>query len=144
MKAREFTGFVRDGKLPPEMGNAIRGLLRLLEGERIVVAIRKWEKPRSIRQNRFYWDVVIGIVIGMFRDMGEAIDKDQAHEFLQREVLKRTRTFRGLEGNEVTVTLSSTKKTVADWEADNEIIRAWAASWGYHIPRPGEITEIMY
>lgn len=137
-KAREFSGQVNDGHLPAGVRNAIAGLLRQSEGKRIVVSVREWRKKRSLKQNRFYWDVIVGAVVDMHRDFGQVISKDEAHEFLQREVLKRTRTIRGLDGRAHTVTLSSTELTTAEWEQNNEIIRAWAAGFGYVIPLPGE------
>lgn len=144
--AKDFPpALVTDGKLPPPVSNAIRGLLRRMEGKRVVVSVREWKKKRSLKQNRFYFDAVLDAVIAVFREHGTIIDKEEAHEFVQVELLKRTKTITGPDGRAMTVRRSSADKESSQWEEDNEVVRQWAASWGHVIPRPNEHLEgFMY
>jgi very-short-patch-repair endonuclease len=140
---REFTGEVRGGKLPVNMQKAIAGYLKLLEGKRVVLSIREFRAKRSLKQNRFYFDVVIGQVVEMFRESGQVVTEEDVHDHLQREVCKWTKTVIGLDGKHYTVRRSSKEKDTAIWEQHNEIIRAWAAEYGWQIPFPNE-HEFQY
>jgi hypothetical protein len=53
--SNKFNGRVENGKIILTKSLAYEYCLKTLEGNEIVLSIRKYRKQRSIRQNRYYW-----------------------------------------------------------------------------------------
>ena len=54
-----FISNVKDGKLQKNISTLIANFLKLFEGSRVKITIEKLYKQRSLRQNGYYWSVII-------------------------------------------------------------------------------------
>lgn len=135
MAHRDFTGLVTNGRLPRHVEGAIDAATRLCEGKWLVVTLQVKKKRRSLSQNRFYFGVVVPLVSELFREAGDPMDEEGAHDFLMREVGKFT--YRSKLTGQV-MRRSSRDLNTEQWEAYMEAIRAWAAQMGLSVPLPGE------
>lgn len=60
-------------------------VLKYFPGKDIIVEVIERPKTRSERQNRYYWGVVIPIMIKGFQDLGYDVTKDDVHDFNKKE-----------------------------------------------------------
>lgn len=127
------------GHLPDALRQHIVRALRLMCGKTVTIKIDEQKKLRSDNQNRFYWGVVIPMLIQFFKDSGNVYDRDDMHFFLRMEVWKWTKFITDpVTKVEKKLPMSSTELTTAEWEEKIEITRAWAAPLGLQIPVPNE------
>lgn len=117
---------------------SIKNALKMLDGKKIKVTIEERKKTRSIRQNSFYFGVIVPLVTNFLNEYGANIDGDEAHEFLKQEVMKLRREFVTPDGEVRYITGSTTKLTTAEWELQMDKIRAWAANVSLILPFPNE------
>ena len=112
-----FYGQVKDGKLKLDAPQSYLVELSRLEGQRIELTIRKERHTRSLRQNKYYWGVIIEILSDNF-----GYEKEEMHEALKFKFLKK-------HGDTDLVTVGSTAKfsTAKFTEYIDEIIR-WAST----------------
>lgn len=94
MKSLTYLGSVlEDGtiKLPKRMRSEVG---QLFKGKAIKVTFAKQVKQRSSEQNRYYWGVVVRMVLEGFKDLGNPVNTDDeadiqdVHEFLKRRFLQ--------------------------------------------------------
>jgi hypothetical protein len=113
------------------------------EGKEIIVEVRERKKVRSIKQNKYYWKVVIPAVVEVLWEMGNnEADEEMAHEvckacFMPPEGIKKVKG-RKREMEHRSTRFLSTK----GFEAYTETIRQWAASEGKQILLPNEVEYI--
>lgn len=97
---------------------------------------------RSLKQNNYYWGVVVPNVRAMFLDCGDVLDADEVHDYLKKHVMKLRRTVNGPEGEKEII--GSTKKLdTGPFEDQMHVVRAWAAQFGYMIPLPREGDDAL-
>lgn len=98
-----------------------------------VVEIHKAKQVRSLRQNAYYWGVVVAIVADH-----TGYTPDESHQELAR-------MFLGYENNGKSFVRSTSKLNTVEFEQYMDKCRAWAmAEMSVHIPLPNEVTEEVY
>lgn len=138
MREIKFLGQVTDGKLSDDVRRLISAAITAFDGKRIIVTLKAFHKKRSLKQNSFYWAAVIPMIVMKFREEGDLIDGEEAHDYLMREVGKYT--FRSqLTGN--MLRRSSSDLTISEWEEFMTAIRAWAAPFNISVPFPNEADQ---
>jgi hypothetical protein len=141
IRAREFSGVISYGYLPFAAWNSFLKMLRTLEGKHALITVRELARRRSLKQNRFYWGVVIPAVAEMFNDAGTAVDSEEVHEFLKTHVGKLSAEIVTPDGEVCPITGSTAKLGTREFEEYMEKIRAWAAQFHVSIPLPNEHLE---
>lgn len=136
----EYSCVVTGGRIPVEVSKAVATALRNIEGKRVIVSLREHKRKRSNNQNRYYWGVVIPLVLEMFTDAGNDTTAEEVHEFLKEYVGGSTfvRLLVTPDLKRRSVVRSSTTLTTDEWESFMEMVRAWAATMGCQIPLPNE------
>jgi hypothetical protein len=122
---------------------ALCDFLYSFEGKEVVIEVRELRRIRSIKQNKYYWKVVIPAVVEVLWEMGNnEADEEMAHEvckacFMPPEGIKKVKG-RKREMEHRSTRFLSTK----GFEAYTETIRQWAASEGKQILLPNEVEYI--
>lgn len=123
-----FYGSIKEGKLTFNNPTELSMWLSFLEGKEVQVKIEKKKKERSLRQNSYYWSVVVKILgkhLGYF--------DDEMHSALKMQFLRIHR-----DGKPDTVK-STTKLSTKEFEDYTEQIRIWASEeFQVYIPEPNE------
>lgn len=138
MKAVEYIAEVKDGKVPAGVSQAIRDILAGMSGKSIVIRLSEYRKRRSLKQNRFYFGIVVPLILDMFTEAGNNTDEDEVHEYLKEHVGKLVTVMEDPSGVRHKVVRSSRSLTTAEWEDYITKIRAWAAEFGIAVPMPNE------
>lgn len=124
--------------VPIHKGIALKGRLKLDNRDRfddwmkslngnVEVIVRKPQQPRSVKENSYYW----GVVIKMISDETGAYPDDVHHE-LKRMFLKQS-------GDKIPVLISTTDLSTVEFEDFLSKVRMWASSeLGVMIPQPNE------
>lgn len=141
-----FSGVVKEGRLPHAMREAIRLLMRSLEGKYITVEVKVRKKRTSVKQHAFYRSCVLPLVTAYMVGEGNEMSEEEVHEFLKRDVGKLVKRVKSpLNGEYVYITRSMAEVTSAETEQFIEQIRATFAQFGLNVPRPNEHLEgILY
>jgi hypothetical protein len=131
-----FDGYITDsGQLTIEDPSGFSQLMDKLAGAPIWVTVVKREKRRSMPQNRYYWKVVVGLLMD---HTGYA--KDEMHEILRARFLTEPDDF-GCPGR----IRSTAELTTAEAEVYFREIREWAsANLGCYIPEPNEVEGSVW
>ena len=127
-----YYGKVEDNILKLNDREGFREYVQTFDGKEIELDLRKRKSERSLRQNRYYWGVVVPI-------FGEhwGLDREETHQLLGTTHLKKKITVEG--GQEFTVVRSTTSLSTADFEEYMSKLRAWGATeFGLNIPEPNE------
>lgn len=133
-----YSAKVENGKLPRAMSDEIARLLRMLSGRFVRITIDETRRRRSNNQNRYYWGVVIPLVVEMFTDAGNETDEMEVHEYLKEHVGGLKTVLADPTGYRRTVVKSSAKLDTMEFEVYLEKVRAWCAQFGVTIPLPNE------
>ena len=86
MPAREFTGTVLGGRLPPEVQRGITATLDRLEGKRVVLTVALAKKKRSTNQNAYWFGMLGKYVVPAFREHGDNWSEWTVHEYIMNEL----------------------------------------------------------
>lgn len=126
-----FYGTVEKGKLALDRPDRYLVQLSALNGKKVELILRKRRSQRSLRQNSFYWGVVIEILSEHF-----GYEPEEMHEALKFRFLKIR--------NDVSPNLVSVKSTTrlsTDEFKDyvNRIVRWAAQEYSVFIPDPGQV-----
>ena len=135
MKRATFLGFVsEDGSLSFSYPKVVKEYLRSLAGVEVDVQIGKHYKPRTEKENRYYWGVVIPIIAS---EVGEE-NPDVVHIWLQIAVGHK-KTVCGVDVPRGTSDLST-----AEFEEYASKARMFASKFLHvYIPLPNEgISDI--
>lgn len=98
-----------------------------------VVEIHKAKQKRSLKQNAYYWGVVVSILSDH-----TGYTSDETHQELAR-------MFLGYENNGKLFVRSTAKLNTVEFEAYMEKCREWAnREMSVIIPLPNEVTEEVY
>lgn len=137
------------GKLPPEDSDYLRQALKARSGRLTDIIVRPHRARRSNPQSRYYWGVVVKTIHLWMVGHGNAVTKDDVHEFLKQSVgrhlfIIRVETDMPAKGKKParreyqTIVRSSAKLNKQEFSDWMELIRAWAAERDVIIPLPGE------
>lgn len=123
-----FHGRISNGKIEIDRAADFAKLRSRLEGSEVDIILRKHRKPRSLKQNGYYWAVVIPL-------MAEAAgyDEEEMHEALKWRFLQcRTegamptvRSTSDLDTGEFTIYIEQCRQLAAEF-------------YGINVPDPGE------
>ena len=124
-----------DGRLNLLRRDRFEEYLKGLTGKRVEVIVRPPKTSRSARQNRYYWGVVVKMLV---EETGH--DADEVHEHLKWRFL---RLEAEPEKRRPLVTVGSTMKlSTAEFETFCADVRMWAAQFlSVHIPLPNEVED---
>jgi len=79
-----YYGGVSDGVLKISDRKRFDSEIKMFEGKRVEISIKKSKKTRSNPQNSYYWGVVIPCVLNGLTDLGNAgLTNDIVHSFLK-------------------------------------------------------------
>ncbi|MDD5061962.1 MAG: hypothetical protein PHN44_06775 [Candidatus Marinimicrobia bacterium] len=124
-----FKGLIEKGKIKTETPGKFAVYLAGLEGKRVEVIVRKEKSKRSLRENSYYWGVVIEILSNF-----TGYESEEMHEALKFKFLRTH------EGEALESVKSTTKLNTAEFEDYLERIRRWAAQeYNCFIPLPNEV-----
>lgn len=119
-------GIVFSGKLKLHNRDKFDDWMKGLQGD-VEVIVRKPQQPRSLKENNYYW----GVIIKMISEETGAFP-DDVHYELKRMFLKQS-------GDKIPVLISTTNLSTTDFEEFLSKVRIWAASeLGIMIPQPNE------
>jgi len=108
-------------------------VLKNLKGKN-VIQIKKWRKPRSSQENRYYWKIIVGTLAMEF-----GYTEQEMHFELKRMFLSYQKP--NIKTGELTTFIrSTTDLDTMEAEAYYEQIRIWALSeYTIYLPLPNEI-----
>ena len=116
--------------------------LKELKPGTYVWEIKRDYRQRSNPQNKYYWGVVIPIVLEGLKGVGyEVEDEDDAHEVIKAVFFKRKIKLKGRRGRpkELNVSGSTANASTQEFEERMEQIRRWGSEFlGIYIPEPNE------
>ncbi len=131
-----FRGTVTKGVAVPDNPIRFAAHVRSLEGKPVELIVRKFRKSRSNPQNRYYWGVVIALLVEAFGwDDDEESDKDaaeQMHDALRMMFLK-------VHFEELTTIRSTASLSTVEFEDYMLKCRKFGAERGCQIPEPNEV-----
>ena len=122
----KFAGKIEQGEIILDDQHLFDRQKLSLEGKKIEMTLEKYKTQRSLRQNAYYWGVVIPIIAEW---TGE-YDHNSLHGALKKKFLT-SRDIKGLE-----ITDSTTKQSTTEFEIYIEKIRMWLAEDGIQVPEP--------
>ena len=112
-----FAGKIENGKLILDDREGFGKYLFTLEDKKIQVIVRKYKTSRSLKQNAYYFGVIIPIIA----DWAGEDDREAIHEALKEKFLK-VRDSKGLK-----IVQSSAKLTTTEFEIYLGKVKRWAA-----------------
>lgn len=123
-----FCGKVEQGALTLDRPDKFKQYLLTLNKKAVHIVVRKIQKPRSKKENRYYWGVVIKLLCET-----TGYNDDEMHDALRmlflRDIDKKIPTLR-----------STTSLTTVDFEEYLTKIREWAIQTLHcYIPEPNEV-----
>ncbi len=130
-----------DGTIGDKSMNLLRVLLRAFAGKDVSLTAKRYAKQRSNPQNRYYYGVVLPIVVTFFKSYGNDVSPEEVHEYLKREVGGLVKDIVLPDGSEYRVTQSSTEADKLAWEDWMTAIRTWASKYQVFIPLPNEVID---
>ena len=137
----KFNGNVKNGRFIPDNLERFKQAFISLENLHATVTVSRYRKPRSDRENRYYWGVIIKMLAEEFGSNKDGVEaSDWWHEFLKTKFLKeiRYKKFKNKQLRLVRVK-STTELSTVEAEKYYEDIRRWAATeLQFYLPLPGE------
>ncbi len=126
-----FPGNVEYGQLRLDNVADFKKYLSGLEGKKVQVSVRKYKTSRSLKQNAYYWSVIIPIIA----DWAGEDDREAIHEALKEKFLK-VRNSKGLK-----IVQSTAKLTTTEFEIYLEKVKRWASiECELIIPDPNKVS----
>ena len=101
--------------------------------------VRKKKDKRSVAFNRYYWGVVLKMIVEEVQGVDDGIDKDRMHEIMKYTFLKEE--YANPVTGEIVVSMKDTHDMpTEDFKRYVESVRGWAYSFlGIVIPLPDEV-----
>lgn len=130
MKAPIFTGVIDKGRLVLDQPQKYLVQLSALNGEKIELVIRKKRNPRSMRQNSFYWGVVIEILADHL-----GYTPEEMHAALKIHFLR----FRSEQSPLISVKSTTALSAEEFNEYVNQIVMWAAKDLNVYIPDPHQV-----
>lgn len=132
----KFSAIVKKGKLILDDPIAFLSQLRSMEDRQIVLTLEYKKKLRSLKENKYYW----GVVVAILQDWSGEDEAEVIHEALKRKFLSG-RAYKDLIFTQSTTTLST-----VEFEEYLANIRQWASlEHGVYVPSPSEpISHQIY
>ncbi len=144
-KKEVFISNVKGGKLQKNVSLLIANFLTLFEGTRVKITIERLYKQRSLRQNGYYWGVIIlYFQQGVSEQWGEFKDSDECHEELKKEC--NWKEVVNTSTGQIHKSIQSTKKlTTVEFEEYEERCRRLIFEYfNMNVPLPNEPLQIEF
>lgn len=112
-------------------------LKELPKDEEYVMDIKKYYKPRSLKQNRYYWGVVVSLVFAGLKAAGfdDVRDEMDAHDVIKAMFFRKV--IHSEKHDNLVMEKSTAAVSTAEFEDKMEQIRQWAFIYlGVTIPLP--------
>jgi len=139
---RDHPAVIRGGKINLKDLRAFEADLKRLEGERVVVTIRKLGAIRSRAANRYYWGCVLKILSEHTGHDAEDLHDWAKLTFLEREPIVLSDAYGEIKSAAKLIP-STTGMTTAEFYEFVERLRRWAAvELGCEIPDPDGFRDI--
>jgi len=122
----KHTATVKEGHIEFENKALFNACIKRLEGKKIIINVQKYKTIRSLKQNAYYWSVVIPIMSEQWK-----CDEEQAHEALKEEFNPDTNKECPFKIGKTTTLLSTTEFNIY-----LERIAIYASEQGILIPTP--------
>lgn len=153
----QYFGKVEDGQLKIVHRARFDSDLKLFEGKEVAIVVKKKRKVRSSPLNRYYWGVMVKMIMDGLKELGmttrlaehdewmkeiiDAIGKETTHQFLKSRFIESIKIDE--ETGEVVKNEMSTKKmTNVEFVEYMQPIYDWARDFlGITIPLPDENFE---
>src|ERR1039458_4804938 len=110
-----FDGTIRDSKLFLDKGEKFKQYLAGLNGKRVQVTVEKIKHSRTLRQNKYYWSVVVKLIA---QHTGH--DPEQIHEALKTMFSPKWHL------GDKTIPTSTTRLDTLEFVDYTERCRVWA------------------
>ena len=126
-----FTGTIEKGKLLLDQPQKYLIQISALNGKKVELILRKKRNPRSLRQNAFYWGVVIEILSNHF-----GYEPEEMHNALKFQFLR----FRSDKSPDLVSVKSTTRLSTEEFNNYVNRVVIWAAQeHGIFIPDPRQV-----
>ena len=102
--------------------------LKRFNGSQVEIVVKKKRSTRSSQQNRYYWGIVIPLIMQGLNDTGNEVNKQDAHEFIKAnfnyseivneetaEVFRVTKSTTRLNKNDFGVMIEKVKKFASEY-----------------------------
>jgi hypothetical protein len=131
-----------NGKMPMAVVHRLLDAVSQAGDKRLVVTLKVVERPRTLKQNRFYQGPFIDAFQRCLLDCGQRVSQEDIHEGL-RDAHAKNGYVLMLPGNIPFRVPPSTRRlaTVGFEEFLEEIRAEYAAKFGWQLPFPGESVE---
>lgn len=141
-----YIGEVRNGKLHlsiPRRQQMMADIAKMKDGRLVEVELRPLPR-RSDRQNRYYWGVVVALVMEALQQLGHEVNTELTHEFLKGKF--NAKPLWNGEGEVIgEIGETTTKMNRAEFGEYLEKIKRWSATFlSLYIPEPGEQMELTF
>lgn len=130
MKKTKFIGKIDEvgGFFKPDNSEEWHKYLRELNGEKVIIELKKFRQTRSVQQNSYYWAVVVKLLSDH-----TGYDKDEMNDLLKYRFLKES-----IPGGGFKIGSFADLKTL-EFEGKMSKIRMWASrDVEVYIPTPRE------
>ena len=140
-----YYGRVKNGKIELPKKRFKAEVVSAFEGRRIEVIVQRKRNYRSSPQNRYYFGVVVPIILNAFIDLGHDLQSgkkahvEMIHEFLKERFLDNGERIADANGEEIVLPPTTTKCSTVEFMEYLDRITMWAAeSLHIAIPEPNE------
>ena len=117
--------------------------IQKLEGYDICITIEKVRRKRSLRENNYYWGVVVFLITKTISDLGNLWTAEDTHFYLRNKFLLESMPVND-SGEFIDRAKSTTELATFEMEAYLEQVMAWAAqTLGVVIPLPNEDLQLF-
>jgi len=113
------------------------------DGERVKITIEKVYSKRSGQQNKYYWGVVVAVLLFEVNNQGNEMSRDELHEELLKKFAPK-KEIKNKNGEFFEVPMRSKEMNKSQMSDFTNDVRRWAAEfWSCNIPDPNEQTEMF-
>ena len=140
-KKHEFFSDAHDGNLQKSVRVSISKILRENEGKRFRITLALFRNTRSLRQNRYYFGVVVAQQQACFLERwGEVWDKNEVHDWNKANIFCKELVNEAT--GEIIRKPQSSIRTISEFEERMEKLRQkFELDFEWRIPLPHEILE---
>lgn len=145
-KITHFGHIDENGKLHLNNERRFRDEIKALSAKPVIITIERKSKKRSTRQNKYYWGIVVSILMHELKNQGwrikeRILDADDVHEMLKNSFLSAD-VVNEETGEMIPTKVSTTKLTTTEFMEYIVAIQQWAAEkLNCNIPDPHEFVE---
>jgi len=140
----EYNGSVdSDSKLHINNRKAFIADLKRFAGKSVEIVVKLKRSTRSSHQNRYYWGIVIPLVMQGLIELGHDVNKQDTHEFIKanfnyEEILNKDT------GELFRMTKSTARLNKNDFGVMIEKLKVFASEYlNVYIPEPNEDLQLL-